>query len=98
MKAPGNPNRHPSVILPHEHVDVQHFIDVSTLTPEKLNEIYALYSYLVDLHISQIRPNLKEKSYIPSKFNSMQFYDSVERNLDLDNKFFEFYHEFKESN
>lgn len=52
FNAPGNPDKHPSLALDHEHVDIQHYVDVSTLTPEKLNEIYAYYSYLVDLHIS----------------------------------------------
>lgn len=35
-KAPGNPARHPSVVLDHQHVDIQHYIDVNSLTPEKL--------------------------------------------------------------
>jgi hypothetical protein len=52
VKAPGNPEHHPSLVLPHEHVDVQHYIDTKSLTPDKIQEIYALYTYLVDLHIS----------------------------------------------
>jgi hypothetical protein len=40
------------VILPHEHVHVQHWIDTDSLNPEKLNEIYAYYSHMIDLHIS----------------------------------------------
>lgn len=52
LEAPGNKFRHPNVILPHEHVDVQHFIDTKSLTPEKLTEIYAYYSLLIDMHIA----------------------------------------------
>jgi len=52
FKAPGNPHRHPSVIVPHEGVHPQDQIDVASLTQDKLNEIYAYYQYLIDLHIS----------------------------------------------
>jgi hypothetical protein len=69
-KAPGNAHRHPSVILPHEHIHIQRYLDTKELTPEKLTEIYAYYSHLIDLHISQVRPqNLNEVSYIPPHFN-----------------------------
>ncbi len=34
--APGNPEKHASVILDHEHVDIQHYVNTKTLTPEKL--------------------------------------------------------------
>ena len=50
--APGNHHRHPSVILPHEHVHVQHWIETDSLNGDKLNEIYAYYSHMIDLHIS----------------------------------------------
>ena len=70
IKAPGNKYRHPSVALPHENVHIQHYIDTSTLDDDKLFEIYAYYSYLVDLHIGQIRPqNLDDLSYVPPHFN-----------------------------
>jgi len=52
IKAPGNKFRHPNVILPHEHIDVQHYIETKTLTEEKLYEIYAYYSLMVDMHIA----------------------------------------------
>jgi len=52
VKAPGNKHRHHSVMLPHEHVHIQHLMNTKDLTKEKLFEIYAYYSYLVDLHIS----------------------------------------------
>lgn len=55
-KAPGNAHRHPSVILPHENVHVQKWFNTKDLTEDKLYEIYAYYSHLIDLHISQIRP------------------------------------------
>ncbi len=32
FKAPGNKYRHPNVILPHEHCDIQHYIDTKDLT------------------------------------------------------------------
>jgi len=52
VKAPGNNHRHPSVMLPHEHVHIQHFLETQGLDEEKFVEIYAYYTYLVDLHIS----------------------------------------------
>jgi len=52
FKAPGNPYRHPSVVMPHEHVDPQHYLDTKDLTEDKLAEIYAYYQFLIDLHIS----------------------------------------------
>jgi len=52
VKAPGNHHRHPSVILPHEHVHIQHWFDTENLTQDKLTEIYAYYSHMIDLHIS----------------------------------------------
>ena len=32
FEAPGNKYRHPNVILPHEHCDIQHYLDTSNLT------------------------------------------------------------------
>lgn len=64
--APGNKHRHPNVILPHEHVDIQHFMDTKDLTEDKLFEIYAYYSLMIDMHIAQVRPGIiEETSYIP---------------------------------
>jgi len=51
-KAPGNLHRHPSIALPHEHVHIQHWFDTDNLTEDKLFEIYAYYSHMIDLHIS----------------------------------------------
>lgn len=49
------------------------------LTNEKLFEIYGLYSLLIDLHISQVRPqNLDEFSYIPARFTQVE---SIRYNL-----------------
>lgn len=68
--APGNKFRHPNVILPHEHIDVQHYIDTKSLTEDKLFEIYGYYSLMVDMHIAQVRPgNIDGKSYIPAHMN-----------------------------
>jgi hypothetical protein len=56
--------------LPHEHIDIQHYVDTEGLEGDKLWELYGYYSYLIDLHIAQVRPeNLDEKSYIPKRFN-----------------------------
>jgi hypothetical protein len=52
FKAPGNKYRHPNVILPHEHCDIQHYLDTKDLTQDKLMEIYAYYSLMIDMHIS----------------------------------------------
>jgi len=50
--APGNKYRHANVILPHEHCDIQNYVETSNLTQDKLFEIYAYYSLLVDMHIA----------------------------------------------
>lgn len=66
FEAPGNKYRHPNVILPHEHCDIQHYIDTRELTEDKLMEIYAYYSLMIDMHIAQVRPGIiDEKRYIP---------------------------------
>lgn len=52
FEAPGNKYRHPNVILPHEHCDIQHYLDTKDLTKDKLFEIYAYYSLLIDMHIA----------------------------------------------
>jgi hypothetical protein len=94
-KAPGNHHRHPSVILPHEHVHIQHWFDTENLTEEKLTEIYAYYSHMIDLHISQVRPsNLVDVSYIPPHFNQIESVRN--QNQDLNNMFFDFYHRWRE--
>ena len=72
MKAPGNNKRHPQVILPHEQVKIGKWMPTEGLTKDKLYEIYAYYSFMVDMHISQIRPdNLDEVSYVPAHFNQI---------------------------
>jgi hypothetical protein len=70
FEAPGNHYNHPNVILPHEHTHVQHFLDTSDMTQDKLFEMYGYYSLLVDLHIAQVRPGIiDEKRYIPPYMN-----------------------------
>lgn len=70
MEAPGNKFRKPNYILPHEHVPMMNHMNVAELTEDKLLDMYAYYSYMIDMHIAKIRPeNLDEKSYIPSRFN-----------------------------
>jgi hypothetical protein len=72
-KAPGVVYHKPSVILEHEHIHIQHYLDPKKLTEDKLTEVYAYYNYLIDLHISQVRPeNLDELSYIPPHFNQLE--------------------------
>lgn len=95
FNAPGNKHRHPNVILPHEHCDIQHYIDTRELTQDKLFEIYAYYSLLVDMHIAQIRPgNVIEKSYVPPHMNMMA--PSFRGDLQLNNMFYEHYHRWRE--
>lgn len=52
IRAPGNKYRKPQYILPHEHVDIQNYVDTAGLKGDKLFELYGYYSYLVDLHIA----------------------------------------------
>lgn len=52
IRAPGNKYRKPQYILPHEHVDIQNYVDTAGLEGDKLFELYGYYSYLVDLHIA----------------------------------------------
>jgi len=52
MKAPGNKWHKPNVILPHEHIPYDNHMSVSDLTEDKLLDIYAYYSYMIDLHIA----------------------------------------------
>lgn len=81
--------------MPHEHINVQNYIDVDGLTEEKLFEIYGYYSFLVDLHIASIRPeSLDEKSYIPKRFTQIALTNEPDTNLN--NRFFEFYHRWRE--
>ncbi len=96
FKAPGNKHRHPNVILPHEHVNIQKWLDTSELTPEKLSEIYAYNQLLVDLHIAQIRPgNITTKTYVNPKYPAFtQIINDLPQSID--NKFFEAYHRFRE--
>ena len=95
MTAPGNKHRHPQVILPHEHFHVQHPIDVDGNDKDQMMDIYAHYSYLIDMHIAQIRPeNLDEKSYIPKRFN--QHETTTVCDPELDNINFEYYHRWRE--
>ena len=95
MKTPGNIYYKPSVILPHEHVHPQHYIDVKNLNDNTLKEMYTYYTFLIDLHISQVRPNnLMEKSYIPKKFN--QWASIYDVNDHLNNQVFEYYHRWRE--
>lgn len=93
--APGNKYRHPNVILPHEHCDIQHYIDTKDLTKDKLFEIYGYYSLLIDMHIAQVRPGIiQEKSYIPPHMN--QASKEYVEDENLNNMFFEHYHRWRE--
>lgn len=95
FEAPGNKHRHPNVILPHEHCDIQHYIDTKDLTRDKLFEIYAYYSLMIDMHIAQIRPGIiTETAYVPPHMN--QFAPSFRNELDLNNMFYEHYHRWRE--
>ena len=42
-------------------------------------DVYGLYSYMIDMHITQIRPeNLDAKSYIPKRFNQDALLDKTD--------------------
>jgi len=95
MNAPGNIYRKPKVILPHEHITQTGFMDVTGFTEEKEWELFGYYAYMVDLHIAQIRPdNLEAKSYIPKRFNQVEFTKTFDSHLN--NRFFEYYHRWRE--
>jgi len=95
MTAPGNKHRKPSVVLPHEHVSISHYIDIDGNDKDQLMELYGHYAYLIDLHIAQIRPeNLQEKSYVPSKYAQVAPCEDTE--FHLNNMYFEYYHRWRE--
>ena len=95
MTAPGNKHRKPQVILPHEHIHIDHYIDLDGKDKDQLMELYGHYSYLIDLHIAQIRPeNLQEKSYVPSKYAQVAPNEHTEKHLN--NMYFEYYHRWRE--
>lgn len=96
INAPGNKYKKPSVIIPHEHVHPQHYIDVKTMTDDDIQEIYGLYSYYIDLHISQVRRNIHDRAYVPHQFNTLAYLESGINEKSIDNRFFEYYHRWRE--
>ena len=96
VKAPGNIFKKISVALPHEHIHPQHQINTKTLTDNDVQEMYGLYTYLIDLHISQVRRDVKDKNYIPPQFNQLSVTDTSFMERNIDNKFFDFYHRWRE--
>lgn len=95
FEAPGNKHRHPNVILPHEHCDIQNYMDTKDLSEDKLVEIYAYYSLLIDMHIAQVRPGIVEEvSYVPPHMNHVA--PGFGNPLHLNNMFFEHYHRWRE--
>ena len=97
INAPGNIHREPNVILPHEHTDVQNFMETKTLTEDKLFEVYAYYSLMIDMHIAQVRPGMvEEQSYVPPHMN--QLASTFNEPLHLNNMFFDHYHRWVEPN
>ena len=60
-----------------------------------MTEVYAYYNYLIDLHLSQIRPqNLEDLNYVPPWFNQNEFTRNQDQHLN--NLFFEYYHRWRE--
>ena len=96
IHAPGNIFKKQSIALPHEHIHPQHHIDAKSLTESDLQEMYGLYTYLIDLHISQVRRDVKDKNYIPPQFNQLSITEPNFHEHTIDNKFFEFYHRWRE--
>lgn len=94
-KAPGNKHRHLSVILPHEHIHIQHLMDTSGLTKDKLYEIYAWHQIMIDMHIAKIRPdNLEDLTYVPKHLQHQD--PNAGMYITATNKFFDHYHRFRE--
>lgn len=94
-KAPGNKHRHLNVILPHEHIHIQHLMDTSGLTKDKLYELYAWHQIMIDMHISKIRPeNLEDLSYVPKHLQQVD--PNANMYITATNKFFDHYHRFRE--
>ncbi len=52
MEAPGNKFRKPQVILPHEHISPNHYIDIDGQNPDQMMELYGHYAYMIDMHIA----------------------------------------------
>ena len=96
VNAPGNKHKKVSLVYPHEHVHPQHLIDSRSMTNEDVQELYGLYTYYVDLHISQVRRDVEEKTYIPPQFNQLLIRDENQNIYNIDNKFFDYYHRWRE--
>lgn len=96
IRAPGNVHRKISYIAPHEHIHPQHHIDVENLTEDDITTLYAYYTYYIDFHISQVRREVTEKSYIPPQFSQISFTNPNFRNHKIDNKFIEYYFSWRE--
>ena len=96
-KAPGIDKNKPSYVLPHSHVHPQHYIDVDSLTEEKLWDIYALYSHLIELHITQVRPSLENKIYIPKQFSHYSREYDDDDGYNMDQRFHEYFYHFREN-
>jgi len=77
-------------------VHVDHYIDIDGKDKDQLMELYGYYSFLVDLHIAQIRPdNLEGKSYVPARFNQENVEHAANYST-MDNMNFEYYHRWRE--
>ena len=62
-----------------------------------MTEIYAYYQFLIDLHIAQVRPENRDMvSYINPAFNQINTQTSHLQDITIDNKFFEYYHRWRE--
>lgn len=95
FEAPGNIHRKPTTILPHEHIKQTGYLDTTGMTEEKEWELFGYYSFLVDLHIAQVRPqNLDAVQYIPRRFNQVN--QTAKFDEHLNNRFFEYYHRWRE--
>lgn len=96
FEAPGNKYRVPNIICPHQGVNIQQYVDTSSLTEDKLFEIYAYYTLMIDMHIAQVRPGIiQEKSYVPPNYNELILSNNTNVET-LDNKFFDHYHRWRE--
>ena len=97
VQAPGNIFRKPSIVAPHEHIHPQHYIDAETMTQQDVHELYSLYTFYIDLHVSQVRKDIDDKSYINPQLNQIYLVKESDFNHALDNRFFEYYHRWREN-
>lgn len=95
-KSPGNVHRKVMYAAPHEHIHPQHYVNLDNLTEEDVKQLYAYYTLYIDFHVGQVRRSVEKKNYVPPQFNHIAFTDTQETEQNIDNKFIEYYHHWRE--